>query len=34
VPEGGYQGEYVAELAERIPEAAGEDVDRVAGQAV
>jgi arginyl-tRNA synthetase len=30
VPEGGYEGDYVGELAQRIPEAADGDVDAVA----
>jgi arginyl-tRNA synthetase len=34
VPEGGYQGEYVAGLARQIPGAADGDTDRVAAQAV
>jgi arginyl-tRNA synthetase len=34
VPEGGYQGEYVAELAALIPGAAEADVDELAGAAV
>jgi len=34
VPEGGYQGEYVAELAVSIPDAAGADAQRLAAQAV
>jgi arginyl-tRNA synthetase len=34
VPEGGYQGEYVAELAAAIPDAAEADVDVVAARAV
>jgi arginyl-tRNA synthetase len=34
VPEGGYQGEYVAELATEIPGAADADVDVLAGRAV
>lgn len=34
VPEGGYQGEYVAGLAAQIPDAAGGDVDAVAARAV
>src|SRR3954451_13328596 len=31
VPEGGYEGDYVTELARRIPEAADGDVEAVAG---
>jgi arginyl-tRNA synthetase len=31
VPEGGYEGDYVTELARRIPDAADGDVDAVAG---
>ena len=34
VPEGGYQGDYVAALAADIPEAATADIDAVAAQAV
>jgi arginyl-tRNA synthetase len=34
VPEGGYQGEYVADLAAQIPDAGSADVDVVARQAV
>ena len=34
VPEGGYQGEYVAELAAEIPDAATADVETVARRAV
>jgi arginyl-tRNA synthetase len=34
VPEGGYQGEYVAELAAQIPAAADGDVEEVAANAV
>ena len=34
VPEGGYEGEYVRELAERIPGAAGEDPAVVAARGV
>jgi len=34
VPEGGYQGDYVAELAAAIPGAADADVDELARQAV
>jgi arginyl-tRNA synthetase len=34
VPEDGYQGEYVEDLAREIPDAAAGDVDRVAGAAV
>jgi arginyl-tRNA synthetase len=34
VPEGGYQGEYVSELAAAIPDAAGRAVDEVARAAV
>src|SRR5581483_264620 len=34
VPEGGYQGDYVAELAASIPGAADADVDELARQAV
>ncbi|MBV9049386.1 MAG: arginine--tRNA ligase [Solirubrobacterales bacterium] len=34
VPEGGYQGEYVTELAAQIPGAATRDVDDLAGTAV
>jgi arginyl-tRNA synthetase len=34
VPEGGYQGEYVREIAVEIPGAAQVDVDDLAGQAV
>ncbi len=34
VPEGGYQGEYVAELANEIPDAASADVEDVARVAV
>jgi len=34
VPEGGYQGEYVAELAKEIPRAAEADVDELAAAAV
>ncbi len=34
VPEGGYQGDYVAELAARIPGAADGDVDELAAAAV
>ncbi|HZU40450.1 MAG TPA: arginine--tRNA ligase [Solirubrobacteraceae bacterium] len=34
VPEGGYQGDYVHELAEQIPDAAGGDVDVLARAAV
>jgi len=34
VPEDGYQGDYVAELAAEIPGAATDDVDAVAAQAV
>ena len=34
VPEGGYQGEYVAELANQIPGSAEADPDEVASQAV
>jgi arginyl-tRNA synthetase len=34
VPEGGYQGSYVEDLAAQIPGAAGADPDAVAGQAV
>jgi arginyl-tRNA synthetase len=34
VPEGGYEGAYVAELAARIPDAATADVDAVARQGV
>jgi arginyl-tRNA synthetase len=34
IPEGGYQGEYVAELAADIPDAAGGDVEQVAARAV
>ena len=34
VPQGGYQGEYVAELAAEIPDAANRPVDEVAAQAV
>ena len=34
VPEGGYEGEYVAELAQRIPNAASDDVEVVAGRGV
>src|SRR5207248_1316182 len=34
VPEGGYQGEYVASLAEAIPDAGSRPVDEVAHEAV
>jgi arginyl-tRNA synthetase len=34
VPEGGYQGEYVVELAAEIPDAAERDVEEVAAEAV
>ena len=34
VPEGGYQGSYVSDLAAEIPGAADADVDALAGQAV
>jgi arginyl-tRNA synthetase len=34
VPEGGYQGEYIAELASQIPEASDGDADAVASRAV
>jgi len=34
VPEGGYKGDYVRELAERIPDAASASVEAVARQAV
>ena len=34
VPEGGYQGEYVLELARAIPDAASGDVDEIARHAV
>jgi arginyl-tRNA synthetase len=34
VPEGGYEGDYVAELAEQIPDAATADVDEVARRGV
>ncbi|HTA06354.1 MAG TPA: arginine--tRNA ligase, partial [Solirubrobacteraceae bacterium] len=34
LPEGGYQGDYVAELAGRIPDAAGADVGEVGREAV
>ncbi|HUA06416.1 MAG TPA: arginine--tRNA ligase [Solirubrobacteraceae bacterium] len=34
VPEGGYQGSYVADLAAAIPDAAGADLDEVARAAV
>jgi arginyl-tRNA synthetase len=34
VPDGGYEGEYVVELAEQIPDAAELDPDEVAAQAV
>ncbi len=34
VPEGGYQGDYVRELAHQLPGAAQADVDELAGQAV
>jgi arginyl-tRNA synthetase len=34
VPEGGYQGEYVADLAAQIPDSGTADVDAVARQAV
>jgi arginyl-tRNA synthetase len=34
VPEGGYQGDYVHELAQEIPGAAEADVDELAGRAV
>jgi arginyl-tRNA synthetase len=34
VPEGGYQGDYVGDLAEAIPDAATADVDAVAREAV
>jgi arginyl-tRNA synthetase len=34
LPDGGYQGEYVAELAASIPDAASAPVDAVAGRAV
>jgi arginyl-tRNA synthetase len=34
VPEGGYQGDYVAELAAEIPRAADADVDELAARAV
>jgi arginyl-tRNA synthetase len=34
VPEGGYEGEYVAELAERIPDAASAPVEEVARKGV
>jgi arginyl-tRNA synthetase len=34
VPDGGYEGDYVAELAEQIPDAANADPDEVAAQAV
>jgi arginyl-tRNA synthetase len=34
VPEGGYQGEYVAALAEEIPDAAGRPVEEVAREGV
>jgi arginyl-tRNA synthetase len=34
IPEGGYQGEYVVELAEEIPGAAERDVDALAAAAV
>ncbi len=34
LPEGGYQGDYVAELAGRIPDAASADVDEVGKAAV
>jgi arginyl-tRNA synthetase len=33
-PEGGYQGEYVVELAEAIPDAATAEVDEISGRAV
>lgn len=34
VPEGGYEGDYVLELAREIPDAATADPDRLAGEAV
>lgn len=34
LPEGGYQGDYVASLAAEIPDAATADVDELAGRAV
>jgi arginyl-tRNA synthetase len=34
VPEGGYEGDYVAELAQEIPDAATADPDRLAQEAV
>lgn len=34
VPEGGYQGDYVLELAEQIPDAAERDADELAAEAV